>query len=405
MKVLVLDTTHGGEILSDRYLADGNDVTCVDVYKVTPKEVMDRVADKGITSTDTVPKGEYDLVVMPCHCPDRFLEGCTYGKRIYFSDAVNQFIDDGRFRIEITGVKGKTSTCFVLANILDKAGYKVFVHSSRGQGPWENGDLRIIDQKSIAPTSLLTLPKGDYDVMICEISLGGSGKADIAGITNLIEDYGIAGMTRKASEAKSAVLTDKINIVCKNETEFWGSYKKGDVIGYGGRIKIIETPRFGEPLRISLDYDGTCETELSGDYLSSQYIEAMDMAAEICYRMKVKRQHVLEGLSSFKGVPGRGEISISENGVRHVKERNPGISPLSVNRTLSVLKEMNVLDNAVMILDPVSRKVCDKMKGEEIEKVAGSFGVDIIITQGDGSRPEIPEGKSTIIEFIKEGYQ
>ncbi|MFA6804475.1 MAG: coenzyme F430 synthase [Candidatus Methanomethylophilaceae archaeon] len=404
MKVLVLDTTHGGEVLSKIYKDRGDDVTCVDVYKVTPKDVMDRVAAYGIVSTDTVPKGEYDLVVMPCHCPDSFLDGCTYEKRIFFSDAVKEFIDDKRFRIEITGVKGKTSTCFILANILEKAGKKVFLHTSRGQGPWVNGDLKIEDKKSIAPVSLLTLPKGPYDVMICEVSLGGSGKADIAAVTNLIEDYGIARNSRKASEAKKAIFTDNINIVPKDEMAFWRRYCKRTMIGYGGRIRVTGTPEFGSPIEIMLDYNGVQKVTLSPGYLSLQYIEAMDLAAEIAHAMDISKKSVIEGLSTFKGVPGRGEIFMVGD-VRHVIERNPGISPISVERTLSVLKQMNALDNAYMIVDPVSKKVCDKMKSEDIKKVAEKYGVEMTLTKGDGVRPSVPLGKTTIIEFIKEGFQ
>lgn len=31
MRILILDAIHGGEILSERYIARGNEVTCVDV--------------------------------------------------------------------------------------------------------------------------------------------------------------------------------------------------------------------------------------------------------------------------------------------------------------------------------------------------------------------------------------
>ena len=55
-------------------------------------------------------------------------------------------------------------------------------------GPYAKGKHFITELKSIAPPMLLTLPKGEYDVMVCEVSLGGSGKADIGCITNLLED-------------------------------------------------------------------------------------------------------------------------------------------------------------------------------------------------------------------------
>ena len=51
----------------------------------------------------------YDMTVMPKHCPMSFLGDAEPGQVVTFSQDVNRFIEDGRFRIEVTGVKGKTS--------------------------------------------------------------------------------------------------------------------------------------------------------------------------------------------------------------------------------------------------------------------------------------------------------
>ncbi|MDD3351698.1 MAG: hypothetical protein PHY89_04510 [Candidatus Methanomethylophilaceae archaeon] len=57
MKILILDTVHGGGIIADRYPRPGDSVTCVDVYKVTPKEETDRLRGKGFTVSTEVPGG------------------------------------------------------------------------------------------------------------------------------------------------------------------------------------------------------------------------------------------------------------------------------------------------------------------------------------------------------------
>ena len=131
---------------------------------------------------------------------------------------------------------------------------------------------------------------------------------------------------------------------------------------------------------------------LRSDYLALQYLDAMDMALEVCDAMDVPAETVLEGLRTFPGVPGRGEVSV-EKGVRYLRDRNPGVSHMSVERTLSCLKEMGALDDAVLIIDPVSRKVCAK------------YGVPMVITDGKGSEDDVPEGKTMVIRMFKEGYQ
>lgn len=404
MKILILDTVHGGKILAERYLKGKNDVTVVDVYKITAKEVLSSLRHKGAKVADTVPEEHFDLVVMPCHCPDVFLGGCTYDKKITFSQAVNDLIDDRRFRVEITGVKGKTSTCYVLAHLLDASGRKVFLHTSRGLGPYIGGKHIVTDFQSIAPPTLLALPKGEYDVMVCEVSLGGSGKADIAGITNLLENYGIARNTRTAEWGKKDILTDRgINVVPSSEIGIWSKYGK-PLRPYSERVRPVGEMSLGRPLRVSVDYRGTHEVELKGTYLALQYLDAMSMALEICDAMDVPADAVLGGLSTFAGVPGRGEIT-SENGVTYLRDRNPGISHMSVERTLSCLRRMDALDDAVLIVDPVSRKVCDKMDKDLIQGVADRYGVPLVITDGTGKEPEVPEGKRMVIRLIKEGYQ
>ena len=395
---------HGGDLLARRHQAEGDDVTCVDVYGICPQSKKDELAAYDIRVADTTPAGRYDMTVMPKHCPRKFIGEAEPGEIVTFSQDVKGFIDDTRFRIEVTGVKGKTSACYLISKMLFDSGRTVLLHSSRGEGPWTAEGHHIERKVSIAPPYLMTLAAGNYDVVVCEVSLGGSGKADIACITNLVEDYGIAKNTFRASEAKRDVFTDRgTNIVLDSEREFWSQYCDG-LIGYGGRVRVLSKPALGEGLRVSVDYDGVSEIVLDGSYIATEYIGAMDLALEVCHRMGVPRGSVLESLRSFRGVPGRGEI-LEEDGRKVIRERNPGISHISIGRTLECLREMDALDGAMIILDPVSRRVCDKMDRDQIQAVVDSYGIPMVVTNGDGVRPEVPGNVSLLIEFIKEGYQ
>ena len=98
-------------------------------------------------------------------------------------------------------------------------------------------------------------------------------------------------------------------------------------------------------------------------------------------------------------------MCIRDSGRTVVRERNPGISHISIGRTLECLGEMGALDGAMVLLDPVSRKVCDKLDRDQIERVVAEHGVPLVITRGDGERPGIPSDVRLLIEFVKEGYQ
>ena len=398
-KALILDMVHGADILAEELMVKGYAVTGVDVYGIAKEESKAALKERGVTVyTYEVPPGHYDLLLMPVHCPDSYLKGVTWDVRKTFHQAVGE-LSSGDNRIEVTGVKGKTSCCYLLAHILGMDGRSIFLHTSRGQGPWKGE--HIIERKvSIAPTSILRLPKG-YDTTIAEVSLGGSGKADISVITNLAEDYGIAADTRKASDAKASIFSDGVNIVSDSELEFWSKYN-GNLRPYGNRVKVLGKPTIGTPLEICIDYRGKHELMLSGNYLALQYVKTMDVVLEICDSMNISAEQVIMGLESFEGVPGRGEISRS-SGKWNVTERNPGISHISIKNTLDILEKMDLLENAFIVMNPANKKICEKMDADKIRGIFDSFGVSYVIDE-DPNVP-IPENAETVVRFIKEGYQ
>ncbi len=389
MRVLILDIVHGGDLLAVRHRIEGDDVTCVDVYGTCSKERKDELAAVDIRVVDRVPPKKYDMTVLPRHCPLEFLGVADPGEIVTFSEDVGRFIDDVRFRIEVTGVKGKTSACYLIAKMLHDAGKRVLLHSSCGEGPWTDDGHRIDRYVSIAPPYLMTLAAGDYDAVVCEVSLGGSGKANIACVTNLVDNYGIARNTLRASDAKKDIFTQKgANIVSSDEMGFWSQYCE-DLTPYGGKVEVLSELRLGEPLRIAIEYDGRSELDLDGSYMNIEYVNAIDLALDVCHTMGIPRESVVRSLETFKGVPGRGDI-LREGGMTVVRERNPGISHISIRRTLEYLKRMGALDGALVIIDSVSRKVCDKMDKDEITKVVDAYDVPMVIIDSDGRRPEIP---------------
>lgn len=404
MRALVLDMTHGGDVIARGLISAGYEVDCVDVYRNCPGDRRDALLGMGARFLDEPEPVRYDVATLPAHCPMSFMGDARADEVVTFSGMVGRLIDDGRFRIEVTGVKGKTSACYLIAKMLHDSGRRVLLHSSRGEGPWIDGGHRVDRLASIAPPYLLELGEGDYDAVVCEVSLGGSGRADIACITNLVDDYGIAKDTRRASEAKREIFTDEgVNIVLGEEVPLWSRYH-GDLIGYGGRVTVMSEPRLGEPLTVSVEYGGRSEVTLGGGYLAMEYLGAMDLALDVCHAMGIPRDPVLGSLESFTGVPGRGEV-LAEGGRTVVRERNPGISHISIDRTLGILDRMGALEHAMVVVDPVSRKVCDKMDRGEIERVVASRGVPLAFTDGDGHRPAIPDDVEVLVDFVKEAYQ
>ena len=121
MRILVLDTIHGGKQISRAFAARGDAVDLVDVYR-------------GETAVDvkTALSRTYDLIVAPVHLdPDHPLLKHATVPVISHHEAVRQLLGDDipRPMIEITGARGKTTTAHALASLLPGKG---ILHTSNG---------------------------------------------------------------------------------------------------------------------------------------------------------------------------------------------------------------------------------------------------------------------------------
>ncbi|WP_243466565.1 coenzyme F430 synthase [Methanosarcina mazei] len=222
-KLAVLDLTHGGIPIAKKLAALGNDVSGVDVYGTVDPALLGELEEKyGIRcSKAPLPVSEFDLLVAPVHLDSAYSmleEARAAGKTILsHHEIVGKILKknpwlSGTKIVEVTGVKAKTSTASLLADMLSRR-FKVVLHTSRGLEVWDNGfHSSIYRGLSITPGSILTAveksleagvePDLKPEFFIFEISIGGTGTADFGILTTLSPDYGIANNTALASDAK-----------------------------------------------------------------------------------------------------------------------------------------------------------------------------------------------------------
>jgi hypothetical protein len=211
MKVLVVDMTHGGLLISSEFMKiPDTEVLALDIYKSMDPLRIEELKNKGLTFLESMDEiieyknqiVESDLmIVAPVHC--KLDQDIT----LTHHEAVGYLLND-RINIpviEVTGVKGKTSIVWMLKEIFKDS--NPLILSSLGVEVVEDGDWKVLKRDiSITPASIIEawkLSEG-YEKGICifETSLGGTGLADVGILTNLVEDYPIASNSRTASEAK-----------------------------------------------------------------------------------------------------------------------------------------------------------------------------------------------------------
>jgi hypothetical protein len=427
-KVLVLDLTHGGEVLAREYISNGDSVTAVDIYNTATAEKKDALAAAGVRVLDETPAESFDLGVVPVHCPDRFIGQAALSRRITAHQAVGELAAFDSPVVEFTGVRGKTSACHVLAHVLVRSGKCVLLHTSRGRYLLDGEERKVLmDKASIAPPSVLSIAKEHppFDVGVFEVSLGGTGLADISVITGMDDNYAIAGGTRKAFDGKVQMArTAKVLVCPEAERAMWTPQvpegAKVITFGHDGDLDISlpEGLKLGNRAPLKVRWKGhEFDVRLPGTFLAPSYATAIAAGLAAAGAMGLDMKRTVSSLSSFKGVPGRGDVA-REGGKFLIRERNPGVSAGSIEWNIGVLERFYAQDDIGIALDPVNIKVCEKLDIHDVHEVLSRHpsvkGQYIINMPGLGREasgylridgPMDVRGKhSVLVHCIKEGY-
>ncbi len=191
MRILVLDTIHGGIGIGEAFASLGHAVDMVDVYRNSTPEAARHAATR-----------EYDLVVAPVHLdPAHPLLNRQGVPVISHHDAVRQLLanDVPVPMVEITGARGKTTVAHALACLMPGPGV---LHTSAGTYVYP--DRTLLWKKSITPAAVLAAARYAQSIhgwLIAEESLGVTGAGSLAIITSP-DDYRCAAGKRSALAEK-----------------------------------------------------------------------------------------------------------------------------------------------------------------------------------------------------------
>ncbi|HMB44397.1 MAG TPA: coenzyme F430 synthase, partial [Candidatus Methanoperedens sp.] len=278
-----------------------------------------------------------------------------------------------RTLIELTGTKAKTSTALLLADILSRE-RKVVSHTSRGLEDWSTGTILKKKGLSITPASILTALDHiqdagiGFDVFIAEISLGGTGFADIGIITTIANDYKIANNTRLASDAKRRMILDakpRSKLVVNNDAlRFFGACRRDiDIISFTDSINATCNVYFesldtkGATLAYFLGKEhGRFHIREASDYDITSYKTAFVCATAAALGMNIEARTVERTLLEFKGAEGRMKKK-SLDGRILIDNSNSGMDIRTAKKALEYSKKGD--ERIVMVLGEEAKEVCE----------------------------------------------
>ncbi len=338
MRLLVLDTTHGGGTLATALAEEGHIVDCVDIY----------YGRDGIPS-EAARTRLYNACIAPVHLDPAYpllhrgLPVITHHQAaglLLGGDLPTPFI-------EITGERGKTTTAYALAHLMGGAG---ILHTS-------SGDIRypektLLGRYSITPANIIRPVQEArrlHGWCIAESSLGVSGRGDL-GILTSPGDYRIAAGKRSALEAKLCHLSTCSQIllpegICVDHPD---AHTVGDIASSRGTT-------------ISYSFDGI---EGSFDHpllLLEGYRHPLLMATAAGCLLGIDPAP----LQSFEALPGRMQTRY-ENGCLIVDAANSGTTKDTTIEAARYARKIESGKDLHLIIGQDAHAVCENFAEDAI---------------------------------------
>jgi len=207
-----------------------------------------------------------------------------------------------------------------------------------------------------------------FDVFIAEISLGGTGFADIGIITTIANDYKIANNTGLASDAKRRMILDAKSgsklVVNNDALRFFGACRRDiDIISFTDSINATCNVYFesldgkGATLGYFLGKKhGRIHIHEASDYDITSYKTAFVCATAVALCMNIDARTVERTLLEFKGAQGR-MTKKSLDGRILIDNSNSGMDIRTAKKALEYSKKEN--KRIVMVLGEEAKEVCE----------------------------------------------
>ena len=428
MNNLVIDLTHGGVKIAISLAKKGKNVLAYDLYN-TLKPIdgkMLTIYNIEIIKLEDLAGFRGDMnVICPIHMPLTFDEIKSHNPDLNYTfqthhEAVGEILSgwgDDIIKIEVSGVKGKTTSVFMLKEILIDE--NPLILSSLGALLYEDRKEIILKKDiSITPANIketvdlaykianpvCKISEGvvesenlrKYNSAIFESSLGVTGIGDVGLLLNISEDYPIAGGKSSASKAKEQIFN--CGCVCIQKEAFDRYYSK---------IKHEKVNTFSLTDESSNLYLTNVEYSLDRTHADIEYKEVKTVNGNIisgnlsleafapgphhisnllgvvltCISLEIDSDKIIKGIENYKGIPGRTNRKIIENSTI-IEEINPGLNTQAIKESINMIDDLN--DYYISIGGDYGI-TCEEIDEEKLADFLNTLNHEILLTGELGS--------------------
>lgn len=428
MNYLVIDMTHGGVKIAISLAKKGKSVLAYDIYN-TLNDIdrrMLEIYDVMLIELSDLKDFRGDVcVISPVHLPLTGDEIIAHNPELNYTfithhEAVYRILDgwgEDIPKIEVTGVKGKTSCVFMLKEILIDE--NPLILSSLGAILYEDGKEYILKKNiSITPANIKETIDLAYKIAnpICKIadgivesenlkkyssaifesSLGVTGIGDVGLLTNISENYPIAKNRLTASEAKRQVF--RCNVVAcdkKSLDEYYSDIKHDrtntfSVTDTNANLYVENVNYTLDETEISMIYHDvktvsgeilngkiTVKTFAPGSHHVSNVLGVV--LASLC--LNISEEKIIDGLARYNGITGRTNKR-SKDGICIIEEINPGINTDAIRQSINMISD---IANYYVSIGGDYGITCEEIDEDKVCQYLDTLECDIILTGPVGS--------------------
>ncbi|HOI57561.1 MULTISPECIES: coenzyme F430 synthase [unclassified Methanoculleus] len=354
MRVLVLDTIHGGADLAAALRDAGHEADEVDVYR----------GKTGISLEEALVR-TYDLVTAPVHLDPDHLLLRRHGPAVSHHEAVKWVLDERLPHpfIEITGARGKTTTAHALAALLPGPG---ILHTSTGT--YRYPERERLWKRSITPASLIAAVREAERIggwLVAEESLGVTGAGDVAVLTSP-EDYPVAAGKKHAITEKCRLLSRARRIVLPDGIDLPGGVMADEVVSFEGRV--CRYAGFGVA--------GTFTNPLC---TLAGYRTPLALAAATACLLGIDPSP----LGRFSALPGR-MAARWEGGLLILDNANSGTNAATTIEAARYARELAGGAPLTLVIGEEARAICEGFSTEDIRRTVTAVGPTATVYVGEG---------------------
>ena len=423
MNNLVIDLTHGGVKIAISLAKKGKNVLAYDIYNTlnTIDRKMLEIYDVGLIQLNDLADFKGDMnVIYPIHMPLSFDEIISYNPDLNYTfeshheiikDLLENWAED-IVKIEVTGVKGKTTSVFMLKEIfIDE---NPLILSSLGALLYEDRNEIILKKNiSITPANIketvdlaykianpiCKIADGivesenlrKYNCAIFESSLGVSGIGDVGLLLNIAEDYPIAKGTSSASEAKRQVFRCKCVCIQKEAMDKYYSdveHERTNTFSLDDATSNLFVKKVEYDLNettIEMEYNDVQTVNdnlVSGEMKVNCFAPGPHHVSNVlgvvltCLSLETDTEKIIAGLGNYKGIPGRTNRKTVENSII-IEEINPGLNTQAIKESVNMIGDLN--DYLVSIGGDYGI-TCEEIDEEKLAEYLNGLECDLLLT-------------------------